>query len=173
MKKSELTVLPAYFDRYIDKCDDVEIFESIQMSITELENAPIEKWKSLGNKVYAPGKWTIKDILQHLIDTERIFSYRVLAFARNETQAMPTFDEDDYANAAQANNRKLESLIDELILSHRSLKALFESFTNEMLHKKCKGFKGEYEVASVGFILPGHQRWHWQILEEKYYPLLA
>ena len=85
----------------------------------------------MGDKVYAPGKWTIKDILQHLIDTERIFGYRALAFARSEKQAMPTFDEDDYANKALANNRTLESLIDELILSHKSFKALF------LLRPKC------------------------------------
>lgn len=172
MKRSQLSPLPEYFDRYINKCDDAELLDAIQTSIDELDNAPIEKWKALGDKVYAPGKWTVKDILQHLIDTERIFSYRTLAFARGETQSLPSFDEDGYAAAAKANDRSVESLVKELKLLHRSFKILYESFTSDMLGKMGKGFKGDYSVDSIGFCMPGHQRWHLQILEEKYYPLL-
>ena len=87
MKRSEIT-LPEYFDRYINKCDDVTILEALQQSLQELENAPIEKWKQLGDKVYAPGKWTIREILQHLIDTERVFSYRATAFSRGDENVM-------------------------------------------------------------------------------------
>lgn len=173
MKRSELKTLPTYFDRYINKCDDVGILEAIQISIDELVNAPIEKWKALGDKVYAPEKWTIKDILQHLIDTERIFCFRALSYARGEKQKVFSYEEDDYAKAAEANNRTLESLITELMLSHQSVKAMFASFTPAMLDKMCHGFSGDYSVACVGFVLPGHQRWHFQIIEERYFPLLA
>ena len=172
MKRSQLHPLPEYFDRYINLCDDVEIVQSIQTSIDELEKAPIEKWKALGDKAYAPGKWTIKDILQHLIDTERVFSYRSLAFARGESQLLPSFDEDGYAANAKANNRSIEELVEELKLSHQSLQAMYKSFTPEMLSKKGMGFKGEYSVAAIGFCMPGHQRWHWKVLEEKYYSLI-
>jgi DinB superfamily len=172
MKRSQLDPMPEYFDRYINKCDDVELLDAIQISINELQNLPIEQWRALGNRVYAPGKWTVKDILQHLIDAERIFSYRVLAFTRNEIQPMPYFSEDDYAVAAEGNKRTIGSLVAELKIVHQSLHALYKSFTPEMLQKKGKGFKGEYTVASMGFMLPGHQRWHFQLLEEKYIPLL-
>ncbi len=172
MKRSQLTPIPEYFDRYINKCDDVELLEAIQTSIDELDFIPIEQWKALGTKVYAPHKWTLCDILQHIIDTERIFCYRALAYARNEQQSLPLYEEDDYAKAAEAGNRSLESIIAELKISHQSTKAFFESLTPAMLHKMCKGFKGMYSVASVGFILPGHQRWHFQIIEQKYMPLL-
>lgn len=173
MKRSELKSLPEYFDRYINKCDDVELLQAMQTSIDELNNAPIEKWKALGDTVYAPGKWTLKDMLQHLIDMERLFCFRALAFARGETQQLPPCDEDQYAEAAQATNRTLDSLIEELKLSHLSAKAMFESFTPEMLSYTGKGFKGEYSVASIGFIMPGHQRWHLGVLQEKYLPLLG
>lgn len=173
MKRSELKNLPEYFDRYINKCDDVELLVAMQTSIDELNNAPLEKWKALGDTVYAPGKWTLKDMLQHLIDTERVFCYRALSFARGDIQQLPSFDEDGFSSAAQANNRTLESLIEELQLSHRSAKSLFESFTPEMLNRTGMGFKGAYAVASIGFILPGHQRWHLGVLEEKYLPLLS
>lgn len=172
MKRSQLTPLPEYFDRYINKCDDVELLTAIQISIDELDNLPLDKWEALGDTVYAPDKWTVKDILQHLIDTERIFAYRVLAFSRNETQPLPSFDENVYAAAANATNRSLKELVDELRLVHQSYKALYESFTSAMLNKIGKGFKGQYSIASMGFCMPGHQRWHFKILEERYYPLL-
>ena len=100
MKRSELNPLPEYFDRYINKCDDVGISQAIQTSINELDRIPLAKWEWLKDKTYAPGKWTVKDILQHLIDTERIFMYRALAFSRGEMQLLPSFDEDKYAAAA-------------------------------------------------------------------------
>ncbi len=173
MKRSELTTIPEYFDRYINKCDDTDIATAIQQSIDELKQAPVEKWLALGDMVYAPGKWTVKDILQHLADTERIFCYRALAFARNEAQPMVSFDEDSYAHAAQGNNRSIEKLIEDLLLSHQSAKSLYDSFTPAMLEKTGMGFKGAYSVAAIGFILPGHQRWHFDILKERYYPLLG
>jgi hypothetical protein len=172
MKRSELYPLPEYFDRYINQNDDVDIPTAIQTSMDELQSAPLEKWKALGDRVYAPGKWTVKDTLQHLIDTERIFSYRALAFARGEKAAMPSFSEDEYATEARANNRSLEELVAELQNVHAALKSLYTGFTREMLERKGMGFKGLYSVADIGFMMPGHQRWHFNILAERYYPLL-
>jgi hypothetical protein len=172
MTRSKLNPMPEYFDRYINQCDDVDCIEAIQISIKELENAPIDKWKSLGDKVYAPGKWTIKDILQHLIDTERIFGYRALAFARNEKKKMLSFDEDSYAKTANANARTLESLIAEQMISHQSLLHMYQSFSPEVIAKMGKRATGTYSVEAIGFILPGHQRWHFGILEDRYFPLL-
>jgi DinB superfamily len=172
MKRSELSPMPVYFDRYINKCDDVELLEAIQTSIDELPLLPVQELKAVEDRVYAPGKWTVKDILQHLIDAERIFMYRALAFARGEEQALPPFEEDEYAESANANQRRIECLMDELRLSHLSFKAMFSSFTPEMLRRVGRGFKGEYSVASIGFCVPGHQRWHFEIIREKYLPLV-
>lgn len=172
MRRSQLFPLPEYFDRYINKCDDVELMEALRISIEELDRFPISKWNALGDKVYAPGKWTVKEILQHLIDTERIFMYRALAFARNEKQQPPSFEEDVYVQESNANQRTIEDLVEELRTVHVSFKTMFESFTPAMLSRTGKGFKGEYSVASIGFIIAGHQRWHMQVLEERYYPLL-
>ena len=172
MKRSEINPLPEYFDRYINKCDDIELLDAIDLSITELAGVPIEKWIVLGERKYAPGKWSVKDILQHLVDTERIFSYRALAYARGESQKVPAYDQDYYVRSAHSNRRSIEDLLEELKISHDSLKCLFSSFTPAMLHKMCRGFAGEYSVASVGFILPGHQRWHFEVIEEKYIQLL-
>jgi DinB superfamily len=173
MKRSEINPLPEYFGRYIIQYgENTSILEAIQLSIDELDAIPLDKWKALGSKVYAPNKWTLKDILQHLIDTERIFGYRAVAFARGDTQQLPPFSEDDYAANTVANTRSFEDLIAELKMVHYSTRALFKSFTPEMLNRKGMGFKGEYSVAAIGFTLPGHQRWHFKIIEDKYLSLL-
>jgi hypothetical protein len=172
MKRSQLHPLPDYFDRYINKCDDVDIISAIQVSIEELDDFPVNKWNKLGDKVYAPGKWTVKQILQHLIDTERIFMYRALAFARNEKRQPPSFEEDSYVNESDANIRTIEDLVAELRIVHLAFKAMFTSFTPTMVIREGKGFKGAYSVASIGFIMPGHQRWHMKVLKDKYEPLL-
>ena len=171
MTRSQLTSLPEYFDRYINKTDDVDVLTALQTSVTELENAPIEKWNALGDRVYAEGKWTVKDILQHLIDTERVFAYRATAFARGDKKVMP-FDEEMYAKNAKATERTLEDLLEESIHLRKSTIYLYQSFSQKMLDRTGKSFKGEYSVHAMGYIFAGHQRWHFGILEERYFPLL-
>lgn len=172
MKKDQINPMPVYFDRYINKTDDVTLEEAFEISLRELENLPLSKYMALGDRVYEEGKWTIKDIFQHLIDTERVFTYRALAFARNESERVLSYDEDIYARYANADRRNLEDIISELTLVRHSFIELYKSFTPEMMLRKGIGFKGEYSVLSIGFMMPGHQRWHMNVIEQKYLPLL-
>jgi DinB superfamily len=172
MTRSQINPMPEYFDRYINKCDDVDILEAIQISIDEINDFPIHKWKVLGDKVYAPNKWTLKDILQHLIDTERVFTYRATAFARGDEQTMLSFDEELFGKNADASYRTIEDLIEEMKTLRQSFLCLYKSFLPATLQIIGNGSSGKYSVASIGFTIAGHQRWHLQILEEKYYPLL-
>ena len=168
MKLSEINPKPEYFDRYMNKCDDVDIITAIETGIKELEDIPVDTWKLIGDKAYASGKWTVKDILQHLIDTERIFQYRAISIARGEAGPLPSFSENDYAARANASRRSIEDLLNEYMLLHRSLLMMYRSFTPQMLNTKAKSFAGEYTVADIGFILPGHQRWHFEVINERY-----
>ena len=171
MTRSQLTPLPDYFDRYINMADDVDVLTALATSLTELENAPLDDWKRIGDRVYAPGKWTVKDILQHIIDTERIFSYRALAFARGDRDA-PSYDEDTYGREANAITRSLEDLLAEAIAVRRSTVLLFKTFHTTVLQRTGNGFKGPYSVHDIGYILAGHQRWHFRVIEEQYMPLI-
>jgi hypothetical protein len=174
MKKSAITTMPEYFDRYINLTDDVEFMEALQLSLKELELLPLKKWKALGEKVYAAGKWTVKDILQHCIDTERVFTYRITAFARKDTQRMLSFDEDMYAKNAYANHRTIEEVIEELILVRKGFIAMYKSFTPEMLLLSGTGYNGAaLNVLAMAFMIAGHQRWHFKVVEERYFPLLT
>ena len=168
MTKSDISPMPIYFDRYINMVDDVPLSQALQISLEELKQAPVETWRAIGDRVYAEGKWTIKQILQHLIDTERIFSYRALCFARGEKATLPSYEEEEYAQQADTTHRTLEELVAELESVRHALISLFNSFTPEMLQRTGIGFKGPYAVLAIGFILAGHQRWHSRIIEERY-----
>ena len=168
MKRTEIYPMPEYFDRYINLADDIELNEALQISCDELNHLPVDLWKNIGDKVYAPGKWTIRDILQHMIDTERIFAYRALCFARGEANRMPSFDENEYAQNTSANQRSLEELIAELKLVRETSMMLYNSFTDEMLLRAGVSFRGSYSVLAIGFIMVGHQRWHLNIIQERY-----
>jgi hypothetical protein len=172
MKKSAIKKMPEYFDRYINLTDDVSYLEALETSLNELLNAPIEKWKALGDKTYAEGKWTVKDILQHYIDTERVFTYRITSIARDDKQKMIPYDEEAFAQNANANRRMVDDLLDELMLVRKGTIAMYQSFTPVMLHQLGNGFGGmQYCPLALGFMLAGHQRWHFKVLEEKYYSL--
>ncbi|MCB0508151.1 MAG: DinB family protein [Chitinophagales bacterium] len=172
MKRSELTILPKGIEGYVNIVDDIEVIEALNLSLKELQEIPLDKWQALGDKVYAPGKWTAKQLLQHVIDTERVFAYRALAFARKETQTLISFDEDLYAANAPTSHRTLDDIYKEAILVRQSTIALFLSFTEEMLHIIGKSSINTYSVGSIGFVIAGHQRWHFKVLGERYFPLL-
>lgn len=173
MKKSQIKRMPEYFDRYIQLTDDVTYLEALQISLKELENLPVEKFLALGNNTYSADKWTVKDILQHFIDTERVFSYRMTAFARKDGQNMLSYDEDVYAKNANANERTIDDLIQELTLVRKSFIAQYKSYMPEMLLTSGKAYNGaEYCVLSMAFMIAGHQRWHLRVIEQKYFPLL-
>lgn len=172
MTRSQLQSLPAYFDRYILRTDDVDLITALGTGLDELQRAPWQQWQRIGDRVYAPGKWTVKDIVQHLIDTERIFSYRATAFARGDAD-LRSYDENAYAESALGRLRRLEDMLEELVALRKSTIHQFRSFTPDMLACTGIGFKGPYSVRDIGFIIPGHQRWHFDVIAERYVPLIG
>ncbi len=171
MKKSDIKIMPEYFDRYIALADDhLSVIESLELSLDELNQAPLDTWRAIGDKVYEVGKWTIRDILQHCIDTERVFVYRILAISRGDKQKMNPYDENEFAKNALATRRPLDEILDELKLIRRSTIMMFKSFTDDMLMQNGYGYNGiEYGPLALGFMLAGHQRWHFKVMEERYY----
>jgi uncharacterized damage-inducible protein DinB len=125
---------------------------------------PIEKI----NYAYAPDKWTIRQMLQHVIDTERIFAYRALAIARKERQAIPGFDENEYANNATAAHRNWEDMLVEWGLVRQSTNLLFASFTDEQLQRVGSANNQPISVNALGFIIFGHALHHLFVLKERY-----
>ena len=146
--------------------EEVKTTENNQdKSLTDLlSKVPEEK----ANYAYAEGKWTLKELLQHLIDCERIFCFRALAIARKDPANLPGFEEDDYAAASAANRRSWASLGEEMKTLRISTKQLFASFSEEMLEAKGKFNNNEGQVKKLGFIILGHTVHHVRVAEERY-----
>lgn len=172
MKISDIQYPPTYFDTYIKQVGDLDLSEAFVKSLHAIDALDLEKLHAIGDQVYAPGKWTLKDVFQHVIDTERVFAYRALRFARNDKTALPGFDENLFAENAGANRRSLESVLGELRCVRDSSIRLFESFDETALRRTGTMYQSELPVLAVGFTLIGHQNHHFRILEERYFPLL-
>lgn len=172
MKISDLPRTPSYFDVYINQVADLDLSEAFQQSLSVLDSLDLEKLHAIGDRVYAPGKWTIRDLFQHITDTERIFAYRALRFSRNDQTPLPGFDENLYAEYSGANQRPLESVLAELRSVRESSIHLFNSFDQTALSRTGVMFNNEVSVLGVGFTLIGHQIHHLRVLEERYLPIL-
>lgn len=159
---------PPYFQQYINLVPQDEVmpaFEAQQQQINDfLSSIPEEKTDT----PYAPGKWTLKEMLQHIIDAERIFCYRALCIARNEKTSLPGFDENSYAEHSNANRRTWEAMMNELKTVRMATVMLYESFDEEMLNRQ--GLANNFDVSpiAIGFTIIGHLYHHISIIESRY-----
>jgi hypothetical protein len=117
---------------------------------------------------YAPGKWTSKEILAHLIDDERIYSYRALRFARNDKTALPGFEQDDYALESGANDRTINDLLSEFATVRNATISLFESFDDSMLARYGVASGNVMSVRAAAYHIAGHELRHLNIIKERY-----
>lgn len=157
-----------FFSRYIDqvKEDDLRTAFATQLpSIMEVL-ASINEQQSL--YTYAAGKWTMREMLQHIIDAERIFAYRALCIARKEKSGLPAFDENEYAANSNSNQRHWKSLCNEFMNTRLSSQDMFASFTEEMLNTQGIANNRSITVLSLGYIIVGHVYHHISVLKEKY-----
>lgn len=172
MKKSQINPMPVYFDRYINLYGDVELDQAFQISLDEIATFDWVSCRHLGHQTYAPGKWTVADILQHLIDWERIMGYRALLFAREAAKKTQSLDEDLLAAKAGAKTRSIPDLVVEMTAIRNSTRIFYNYLTDEQLQKSGTSWRSEMSVLAFGFTIVGHQRHHFEILKERYFPLL-
>ena len=168
MYKPTGIVFQPYVQQYIDLVPDGDLVVEFanQASIINDFLATITEEKSMHS--YAPGKWTLKEMLQHIIDTERIFSYRAVCFARKETTSLPGFDENLYGANMSANRRTWQDLVEEYKVVRLSLQLLFKSFTEEELLRTGTANNNVGMVGGIGFISLGHFYHHKKVIEERY-----
>ncbi len=157
-----------FYKNYILALKNVNLTEVLTSSLDEflaiVKNLREEKLQYS----YAEGKWTIKEIIQHLIDTERIMSYRALRFSRNDATELQGFNENWYVDNSNGNERNIHDLLDELTLVRKTSVSLFKSFTDEMLIRIGTANGGDMTVRALGFIIAGHQLHHLNIIRERY-----
>ncbi|HEV7334263.1 MAG TPA: DinB family protein [Flavisolibacter sp.] len=168
MPKPELSTIPAFYHNYVNRVEEENTIEALQKSHTQtyslLQAIPTEKW----HYRYADGKWSILEMVQHMIDAERIFAYRALCIARGDKGSLPGFDENAYAENSGADNRSATELLEEWTVVRQSTILLFKSFNQEQTARTGIANSQPISVNAIGFIAAGHALHHLHILQERY-----
>jgi hypothetical protein len=125
-----------------------------------------------GNFRYAPGKWTVKDVVGHVADTERIFAYRAMRFARGDQTPLSGFEQDDYVRGARFSERKLADVVEEYCDVRRANLDLFRSLDDEAWRRRGVANNSSVTVLALAYIIAGHELHHRKILEERYFPAI-
>lgn len=153
---------------YIDALENVELLEELEISLHDfikfVQNIPMDKFDFR----YSEGKWTIKDIIQHIIDAERVFGYRALRISRNDQTPLPGFEENDYVENTNANGRSIQALLTEFSAVRHSNLLLFKSFSEEQLTRIGTASNHPVSVRALGFLMIGHQKHHQKVFQERY-----
>ena len=159
----------SYFSQYINLVpEDADIFECLEDNMMDFQELILSIPKKKLAYRYAEGKWTIKEIIQHLIDSERIFCYRAMCFARSEKTPLPGFEENDYALNSLANQRDIDSLLDELDKVRDCTIALFRGFDKSVYNNIGISNGHPLSVRAIAYILAGHEIHHVKVIEERY-----
>lgn len=159
---------PAFFDTYVRLVPEQDLVVALENSCGELERDMARIPNDRPDHTYGPGKWAVRQLLQHAIDTERIFAYRALCIARGESQPLPGFDENGYAERAEVRHRPLSDMKEEFLGLRKTTAALFKGFTQEMLASSGTSDGKPIGVLAIGFMVIGHWRHHNAILRERY-----
>lgn len=158
----------AYYGRYIELVPDGDVLGTLAAQIRETATKlrAISDADSL--KRYAPDKWSVREMLGHMIDAERIFAYRALRFARNDQTPLPGFEQDDYIGPGRFDARPWPSLISEFELVRQSSLAMFRGFPQEAWTRQGTASGNPMTVRATAYVIAGHERHHMRILREKY-----
>lgn len=157
-----------YYEPYIQALGDVDLVEMLEKQHHNfpqfLAGIPEDK---IGHR-YAEGKWTVAQVLVHIMDAERVFQYRALRISRGDITPLPSFDQDAFVPQSHADKRTLNSIIEEYKSVRSATLTLFKNLPEKVLHRKGTASNAIVSVGALGFMICGHQRHHKGILKELY-----
>lgn len=170
MKPDQLEKLdfPEYYQKYIDLLPQEELLHLLGTQSEEMFGFIGNLSKRDLRHSYAEGKWTVGQVLQHMLDTERIFQYRALCIARGDETALPGYDQDAYVPASMADDRTAEDFQEEFKVVRNSGILLFKSFNERMLRKRGSSNGYPLSAAAAGFIIAGHEKHHLKLFRSNY-----
>lgn len=157
-----------YYEGYLNLVQGNDIHKILAVQSIETQEVLNSFPKSMGDFSYQHGKWTVKQVIGHLMDTERVMAYRAICIARNEKQSLPGFDQDDYVKAANFNNRDLFDLVYEFRLLRESNMLLAKGLDPEDFKKRGTANNKEVTVLALFYIIAGHEKHHMNVLLDRY-----
>lgn len=165
--KSEIIKAPSY-QAYLDLVKEEDVLKAIRNNTRQfrkfLQKIPRKKF----DYAYAEGKWTIREMLQHIIDAERVFTYRALRFSRLDPTPLPSFDEELWGAHSGGAGRRWKDLVNEFEAVRQSTEYLFDSLSDEQLRFVGEANGRPQNALTVGFVLSGHVTHHMNLLRERY-----
>jgi uncharacterized damage-inducible protein DinB len=159
----------SYYEKYIELLPGTDVVNALEAQRVQTMQVFAGRSERDGNFRYAAGKWTVKDVLGHISDSERIFAYRALRIARGDNTPMEGFEQDDYVRTGGFNERTLTNLVEEFAQVRGATLALFRSFGDDAWLRRGTANKNEITVRALAFIIAGHELHHREILAERYF----
>ncbi len=168
MKRPEKTEYAEYYDHYISLVEETDIVLAMQSQLTEMHDLFSQITDEKGLYAYAEGKWTIKELLGHLIDGERVFAYRAFRFSRADHTPLAGFDQNPYVENANYNAVKIEDLFEEFSLLRKSNILFFKNLSEAAWSQTGVASDNPITVRALAYCMVGHPRHHVKILVDKY-----
>lgn len=157
-----------YYGRYIALVPDGPIVETLRDQIVETTTFLASLPEAKGDHRYQPGKWSVKEVIGHMIDSERVFSYRALRFARRDETPLPGFEQDDYVPAGAFGRRTLRDLIEEFRAVREATVLLYRHLDEEALSRSGIANENRMSVRALAWSIAGHERHHARVIRELY-----
>jgi hypothetical protein len=168
MKKPQTTEYDAYYEKYVSLIGESELMTALEGQPSELSGLTAALPEEKGSYAYADGKWTIKEMLSHLIDGERIFGYRMLRISRGDVTPIEGFEQDGYIENSHANERPFADLIEEFGLTRKANLMMMRNLRAEDWARSGTANDVSVTVRALAYIMAGHFRHHANILRERY-----
>jgi hypothetical protein len=168
MINRENLLIPPRMQAYVNRVKETDPIEGLTRNTKQFRKLLNDIPKSKASYAYAPGKWTLRELLQHIIDAERVFAYRALHFARKDANPLPGFDENQWADNSQANKRKWKDLVNEFFTVRSANEMLFASLDEQQLQYTGTANNHQASVAALAFVAAGHVDHHMAIIRERY-----
>lgn len=157
-----------YYKTYIELVQTDSLLDELNSSVSDLCILLVDLSSKQSEYRYAPGKWSIKELVQHLIDTEKIFIYRALRFVRNDTQELFGYDHNEYVEQSKVDKRSISDLLNELQLQRQLTIQFYKHLDQDDLTKFGKANGSKLSVRAIGYIQIGHVLHHTRIIQERY-----
>jgi hypothetical protein len=168
MKRPEKTEYAAYYETYVSLVEETDIISAMKNQSDELSEIFSQISDEKGFYRYAEGKWSIKELLGHLIDGERVFAYRALRFARADKTELAGFDQDPYIENANFDAVNMQDLLEEMLSLRKANTLFFNNLNDEAWSRTGVASENEISVRALAYIMVGHIRHHVKILKERY-----
>ncbi len=168
MRRPEKNEYTSYFEEYIKDVQGNEPIRNLEDQFQEIQSLLQSLSNDKANYTYSQGKWTIKEVLGHIIDSERIMGYRALCISRKEKQSLPGFEQDDYVKESNFKDRTITNLLEEYRTVRKSTISLFKNFNDDMYYQRGVANDKEVTVLALLYIIAGHEMHHMKILKERY-----